>query len=124
MKTILTLLVLNLLVQQPDFSAIISAIQSGNTTTLVQQMTDEVEMTVGEEEGTYTKAEATQLLKKFFASNQPKKCSVLHNGTARDQGSHYCIGKLNAGSKDYRLSIYCKKVGEKYLIQEIRIEEE
>lgn len=83
-----------------------------------------VEVTVGDKDGTYAKAQAISVVNSFFQQNSPKGCSLVHSGAARDGASYYCIGNLSAGGGKYRVYIFFKKVGGTYLIQEMRFEKE
>ncbi len=125
MKTILFLLATtSMLWGQPDFSAVIAAIKTGNTAEISNYMDMSVEVTVGDEDGTYSKADAIKVVQTFFGANAPSNCSMVHSGAARDGASYYCIGNLSAGGSKYRVYIFFKKVGDNYLIQEMRFEED
>lgn len=125
MKTILLILAACAAIGsgQPDFSAVINTIKSGKSTSIAPYLANEVEITIGGNDGTYSKAEALTALQNFYNQNKPTNCSMVHNGVAKDQEAYYCIGKLDAGGKSYRLYIYFKKTGEQYLIQEMRFED-
>ena len=125
MKTLLFLLLSTTMAWgQPDFSAVISAIKAGNMTAISGYMDANVEVTVGDQDGSYAKTQAIDIVKQFFQKNAPSNCSFVHSGAARDGASYYCIGNLSAGSGKYRVYIFFKKVGENHLIQEMRFEEE
>lgn len=126
MKTLILLLttLTTMLYGQPDFGAVVTAIKAGNTATISNYMDANVEVTVEDNDGTYDKEEAVQVINSFFQKNAPSSCSLVHSGSARDGASYYCIGNLLAGGKKYRVYIFFKKVGDTYLIQEMRFEEE
>lgn len=124
MKTLLLLLVATTLYGQPNFNAVISAIKAGNTTEIGTYMDANVEVTVGDKDGSYAKSQAISVINSFFQKHSPSSCSLVHSGSARDGASYYCIGNLSAGGGKYRVYIFFKKVGATYLIQEMRFEEE
>lgn len=125
MKTILVLLCTStMLWGQPNFGAVISAIKDGNAAGISKYMDANVEVTVGDEDGSYVQAQALEVIKGFFTKNAPSSCSLVHSGAARDGASYYCIGNLAAGGGKYRVYIFFKRVGETYLIQEMRFEED
>ena len=109
---------------QPNFSAVITAIKAGNTAEISNYMDTNVEVTVGDNDGSYSKNEAVAVVQAFFGKHAPSNCSLVHSGAARDGASYYCIGNLSAGGSKYRVYIFFKKVGESYLIQEMRFEQE
>lgn len=124
MKTLLLLLVATTLYAQPNFNAVISAIKAGNTTEIGTYMDANVEVTVGDKDGSYAKAQAISVVSGFFQQHKPNSCSLVHSGSAKDGASYYCIGSLSAGGGKYRVYIFFKKVGSTYLIQEMRFEKE
>ena len=125
MKTIFFLLATtSVLLGQPNFSAVITAIKAGNVSAISNYMDANVEVTVGDNDGSYSKSEAVNVVSQFFQQHSPNTCSMVHSGAARDGASYYCIGNLSAGGSKYRVYIFFKKVGETYLIQEMRFEEE
>lgn len=124
MKTLLLLLVATSLYGQPNFNAVINAIKAGNTTEIGTYMDANVEVTVGDKDGSYAKAQAISVVNGFFQQHSPSSCSLVHSGGARDGASYYCIGNLSAGGGKYRVYIFFKKVGGTYLIQEMRFEKE
>ena len=124
MKTTLMLLLLGAVMHaQPDFNAIINSINKGDVATFTNYMDQEVELTIGESDDTYTKEKATAIIRQFFSKNTPQNCTIVHNGAAKNKDSYYCIGKLKAGGNEFRLYMYCKKTNDQYLIQEMRLEE-
>jgi len=124
MKYFLILLTTTIFIaNQPDYTAVISAIRNANIAEISKHMDANVEVTVGDKDGTYNKTEATNVVRSFFDKNKPQGCSMVHSGAARDNGSFYCIGNLAAGGLSFRVYIYFKKVGSNYLIQEMRFEE-
>lgn len=126
MKTLLFTLILlpQILTTQPNFNAIIGAIQKGDIYTLSQFLDNEVELVINDEDGTYNKSQATNIIQDFFNKEKPSVCSITNTGSSRNQGSYYCIGKLIAGGKNYRVNLFFKEKGGKYMIQEMRIEED
>ena len=126
MKTIVLFWVsMTLFGSQPDFNAIISAIQAKQTAQVAVHFDEQVELTLAEqEEGIYPKAQATTLVAGFLNQYPSLKCSLVHTGSARDGASYYCIGSLSAGGNKYRVYIFFKKMANGYKIQELRFEEE
>lgn len=109
---------------QPNFGAVISAIKAANTTEIANHLDATVEVTVGEQDGSYSKDQAIGVIQGFFQKNAPSSCSMVHSGAAQDGASYYCIGNLQAGGNKYRVYIFFKKVGTAYKIQEMRFEQE
>ena len=107
---------------QPNLTGISKAISEGDYATLGTYFDQNVELTVLDKQDQYDKAQATQALKDFFSKNQPKSFSPVHQGNAKGGTSHYTIGDLTASTGNFRVYLYYKTVGDKFIIQEMRIE--
>lgn len=122
-RTLLILLLLSSswLIAQPNFNSVISALRSGDVASIGNYMAPQVELTIGDEHGTYEKTQALSAIEQFFEQNSPSNCSLVHNGSAKDGASYYCIGSLTAGGKKHRAYLFFKKLNGVYKIQEMRI---
>jgi hypothetical protein len=109
---------------QPNLTGVSAALSKGDATALSQYFDANLEIVTKTIDGSYSKAQATTLLKEFFATSKASGFSISSSGAARDKGSHYCIGKLVAGGKNYRINIFFKEVNSAFLIKEMRIEED
>lgn len=109
---------------QPNFNSVINAIKTGNITSISSLLAEQVELSVGSQNGTYPKAQALSIVNNFLQAQKPSNCSLVHSGSARDGASYYCIGSLSAGGKKHRVYLFFKKGEGDYKIQEMRIEPE
>ena len=107
-----------------SLTEITRAIGSGDITALGQYFDQTVEIAILDQEDVYTKAQAIEVLKKFFAQHTPSSFTQVHNGTSKGNEAEYCIGNLAAGGATYRVYIYVKTVGGQKLVQELRIDKE
>ncbi|MBK7149299.1 MAG: DUF4783 domain-containing protein [Bacteroidetes bacterium] len=103
------------------FDGVSSAIRNGDAGSLAQNITGNVEITIKDTEASYSKAQAEQVLRKFFDSNRPKSFSIAHQGTS-PEGSKYFIGSLSTSNGTFRTYVYAKTSGNALSIQEIRFE--
>ena len=118
------LLLAEITTAQPNLNAVSAALSKGDATALSQYFDTTIEIVTETVDGSYSKAQATHLLKEFFTTSKPSGFSISSSGAARDKGSHYCIGKLVAGGHNYRINIFFKEVNGAFLIKEMRIEED
>lgn len=107
-----------------NLDAITKAISSGNADALSPYFDATVEVAVMDKEETYPKAEAVKVVKEFFAKNKPTSFKQVHQGASKGQDSQYCIGNMAATSGTFRVYIYMKVTGGKYVIQELRFDKE
>ena len=106
----------------PGFDAISTALSTGDANTLAQYLGDQVKITMGDQEKTYTKAQAADALRSFFAANKPQSFAAMHKGQSRENSDLYCIGKMTATSGGYRVAIYYKETASGVAIQAMRFD--
>lgn len=102
------------------------AISAGDVSTLEKYFDETVEIAILGDEDIFERARATDLLKTFFAKNQPKAFSQVHQGASKSNDSIYCIGNLTTSAGLFRVYIYLHTEDDsgKYLIQELRFDKE
>jgi hypothetical protein len=100
---------------------IINAIKTGNAAELAKQFNTNVEMTILDKDGVYSKAQAELILKDFFTKNPPTNFKIIHQGGK--EGAKYAIGNLTTSKATYRINFYYKLQSNKPLIHQFRIEE-
>jgi hypothetical protein len=104
--------------QIPD--EIIQSLKTGNSKTLSAYFNQNVELVVLENDNVYSKAQAQQIVNKFFSSNPPESFSIIHQGGK--EGAQYVIGNLVTGKGTYRVYFLLKKSDGKDYIHQLRIE--
>lgn len=100
-----------------------AAIKSGSAESVTKYFAPMVDLTIIDKEGNYSKQQAGQILKDFFAKHPVKDFRILHRGEAKD-GSKYAIGTLTSNDGSYRVYFLIKKSGDKMLMQQLRFENE
>jgi Domain of unknown function (DUF4783) len=100
---------------------VIRLLKSGNSAELSGYFIPNIDLTVLENDDIYSKEQASQILKKFFEAHKPKNFVIEHEGKSKLDDS-YRIGKLTTEKGDYRVTFFLKKIGDKILIKQIRIE--
>lgn len=108
------------LAQEDTFRQIESAIQMGDVKTLAGLVKGNADITIGEEEGTYSVTQAEFILKSFFEKNAPKNFRFNHKGTSNNM--FYAIGVYNSANGDMRVYALLKQEAGKNYIQELRFE--
>lgn len=99
------------------------AFSKGDADKVALHFTDPIDMSIPDNEGVFSKTQATLILKTFFSKNKPTNFTVVHNGDSKNN-AHYSIGNLKTASATYRVYILYKEVEKKNIILELRIETE
>ncbi len=103
-----------------DITHISNAFKGGNASSLTAVMDTEVDLAIPGSTKKCNATEAVSALNGFFKSNKPTDFSVVHHADKKDNG--FIVGKLPTTDKSYRVNITYKTVGDKAVIQSIRIE--
>jgi hypothetical protein len=100
---------------------IVDALTAGNAAALSQHFNSMVDLGISGNEDTYSKTQATQILKDFFLKNAVKSVKITRQGSSTD-GSRFAIGEMQAGTDTFRIYYLLKKVAGKLLIQQLQIQ--
>lgn len=110
--------------QNVNLSVISKALGEGNVTALENYLDNSVEIAILDSEDVYPKTEALKQLQRFFSQNKPQGFAQVHQGASKGKDSHYCIGNLSTANGNYRVYIFMKNAGGKYVVQELRFNKE
>ena len=106
------------------FDEISAGIKTGDVKMLSRNFNSSIDLTIGTVENTYSKAQAEQLLRDFFAANKPTGFTIIHQGLSKE-GAKYAIGTLTtAQGKSFRVYLYVKQLGNSYQVNELRFMQE
>jgi hypothetical protein len=102
---------------------ILTALGAGDAVVLSGYFNSMVDLGISGNEDTYSKAQATQILKEFFGKNPVKSVKITRQGSSTD-GSQFSIGEMKAGNDSFRIYYLLKKVSGKFLIQQLQLQKE
>ena len=107
-------------IQAADINTISNAFKNGNATTLSSSMDKEIDVAILGTSKKCDSKEAISLLNNFFSKNKPSNFTVVHHADKKENG--FLVGKLPAGTQEYRVNITYRTENNKAIIQSIRIE--
>jgi hypothetical protein len=102
---------------------IVAALTAGDANALSAYFNSMVDLGISGNEDTYSKTQATQILKDFFSKNPVKSLKINRQGSSTD-GSLFSIGEMQTGADKFRIYYLLKKVSGKFLIQQLQIQKE
>lgn len=102
------------------FTTVSGAIAKANDAAIAAYFNSSVEVTLPGSDQSYAAQQAQFVLKDFFAKNPPSGFKLLHDGESG--GTWYATGTYSSAKGAYDTNIFVKKVGEKFLITQIRFE--
>ncbi len=99
------------------------AFQKGNASAIAYYLNDKVEFSiVGDKVGIYTKTQGASILQSFFAGNPALSFNVSHKGIK--ESSSFVIGSFtSSNNKKFRVYLLIKKVDNRSLICQLRIDQ-
>lgn len=100
---------------------VVAALGAGDATAVARHMVANVDMALPSASDYYSKAQAEQILRKFFDEHPPKGLAIVHEGTNRSGDSYY-IGNMPTGKGDFRVTFFLKKAGQVFQVKQLRIE--
>jgi len=109
------------LAQDTEKDRVVEAMKSGDAKELAALFIANIDLTVKESSDVYSKAQAEQILRKFFNENPPVDLVIEHSGVSKS-GDKYFIGILRTRSGYFRTTFFLKKGETGFLVKQLRIE--
>lgn len=101
---------------------ILTSLKNGDSKTLSEYFNQNVELVVLENDNVYSKAQAQQIVNRFFDENTPESFTVIHQGGKED--AKYVIGNLKTNTGSFRIYFLLKTNDGKSYIHQLRIEKQ
>lgn len=126
MKRLLLLVLLSMptawaLAQDAEKDRVIDAMRMGDARELASLFIASIDLTVKEASDVYSKAQAEQILRKFFNENPPVDMVIEHSGVSKS-GDKYFIGILRTRTGYFRTTFFLKKTEATFQVKQLRIE--
>ncbi|WP_071145853.1 DUF4783 domain-containing protein [Bacteroides ihuae] len=96
------------------------AFKKGSAQELAKYMADKVDLIVLNKASNFGKSQAENAMTTFFAENKVNGFTVNHQGK-RDESS-FIVGTLTTSNGSFRVNCFLKRLENKYLIHQIRID--
>ncbi len=103
----LLLIFLGFNVQAGVIENVSGALNKGDVNSIMSMIDENVEISILDEEDTYSAAQASVILKDFFNSYPVKSFKIKHKGDSKD-GKMFGIGNLYTSNGNFRVTIYIK----------------
>lgn len=100
---------------------VVQAMRTGNSKELAVHFIANIDLTVKETSDVYSKAQAEQIVRKFFNDNPPIDLVIEHSGVSK-VGDKYYIGILRTRTGYFRVTFFLKKADSGFQVKQLRIE--
>lgn len=111
-----------LVAQDPVKDNVVLALRTGNSKELARHFIPNIDLTLPGASDVYSKAQAEQMLRKFFDEAPPSEFILEHEGVSK-MGDSYYIGRLRTARGEYRVTFFLKRVGDTPQVKQLRIEQ-
>lgn len=101
---------------------VVDALKSGDAAALSSHFIANIDLTVKANSDVYSKAQAEQIMRKFFNENPPVDMVIEHSGVSKS-GDKYFIGILRTRNAYYRTTFFLKRMGDAFQVKSLRIED-
>jgi len=118
---IAVLLFIGLSAQDDVKDKVVQAMRTGNSKDLAAHFIPNIDLTIKETADVYSKAQAEQIVRKFFNDNPPVDIVIEHTGVSK-LGDKYYIGILRTTTEYFRVTFFLKKTEAVYQVKQLRIE--
>src|SRR5699024_5015012 len=105
------------------FDSVVTALKKGNVETLSNYFDNMVEISLSGKSNSYSKSQASVILKSFFSTHSAKDFKVIHKGKS-NKGSLFGIGNLTTGKGKFRVTLFFRQKGNEMVLQEIRFKKD
>jgi hypothetical protein len=102
---------------------VVTALKSGNSKELAEHFIANIDLTVKDASEVYSKAQAEQILRRFFNDHPPVDLVIEHSGVSKF-GDKYFIGILRTRTGYFRVTFFLKKNSDEvFQVKQLRIEQ-
>lgn len=98
-----------------------TSINIQNATQFSEYFDNTIDITVSNSHSVYTRSHAIILINDFYHKNQPVSFKVDYKGSSPLSDAQYVIGTTNTQNGTFRIYLYLKNKGGKFVIQEMKI---
>jgi hypothetical protein len=96
------------------------AIQKNDVTSLAPLLNGSVELSVNNRESVYNREQAKEVVREFFMNYPVRTFRLLHNGA--NGGNAYAVGEYQSTRGSFHTNILIRKVGEQFVVDQLRFE--
>jgi hypothetical protein len=101
---------------------ILVSLKTGDSKKLSQYFNQNVDLVILGSDNVCSKAQAQQIVNKFFSNNTPESFTIIHQGGK--EGDKYVIGNLKANTGSFRVYFLLKSNEGRNYIHQLRIEKQ
>lgn len=99
---------------------VVTAFKKGSSQELGSYLGDKVNLTIQNRSTDANRQVIEKTMNAFFADNKVSNFEVIHQGKRDESG--FVIGTLTTANGNFRVNCFVKKVQDRYLINQIRID--
>lgn len=106
---------------QTAVDEVAKGMSTGDVSKVSQYFDKVVDITINDQQSTYSKSQAEMVLKNFFTKNKFRSFSLRHKGAGTNSTSIYVIGYINTEKGKFSMYLMFKQRDSNVLVQEVMI---
>ncbi len=120
---VLTGILMSFTVISSPFDNVVKALENGNVDSLSHYFDNMIDISLSGKSNSYSKSQASVILKSFFRENKVKNFHIIHKGTSK-KGAHFGIGNMLTSNGKYRVTFFFRQKENSVILQELRFKKE
>lgn len=108
---------------QPSVDEVRKALNEGEVSKVAKYFDKVVDITINNEQSTYSRSQAEMVMKNFFEKNKARSFALTYKGSAASDNTLFVVGELHTALNLYRTYMSFKLKDKIYYLQEIRLEQ-
>jgi ABC-type uncharacterized transport system substrate-binding protein len=129
-SSVVTMMIFSLMavmtpVKAQDYQvAIVQAFSGDNFRELSKHFDKRVQVTIEQQVNYYSNAQAEIIIKNFLEGLGQREFKIMHMDKQSEQGSQLYMGQLKSTRGNYRTFILFRKMGQIFVVQEVRFQKQ
>jgi hypothetical protein len=110
-------------INEVPYAELETAFANSDATSIVSFGKEKMLISILDKEGAFSQAQATLILKDFFAKKPVSSFKITFKGKEKGNGT-FAIGTYTSKNENFRVTIYLKSVNGDYKIERMTVEQE
>lgn len=108
---------------QPQVDDVYKMLNAGEIANVVKYFDKVVDITINDDQSTYSKSQAEMVLRSFISKNPVLGFLIKHKGNAASDNSTFLIGELRTTRGTYKVYLGFRQKDKNFLLQQIKFEQ-
>lgn len=108
---------------QPQVDDVYRTLNAGEIASVVKYLDKVVDITINDDQSTYSKSQAEMVLRNFFSRHTILSFAIKHKGNAASDNTTFLIGELRTARGTFRVYLGFKQKDKQFLLKQLKFEQ-